>query len=291
MTSDVRIDDRPQSIREFQDWYMLEFDERLEEQDRGLKNWYDYNCDEGTDVLKESLFWKGLQRARPRFERLYKARHGPSTLWASELQPTKIGFKPLVSAIDKSYRRNVVENKEPWPTPPKLKWPNGEENGLQDYKDVRLWVGPRNWLTEFSDIYRVRFIANYIDGVLFLTERIKELAENEGQSECSVDLKNTPNGYFAAHLDIRQPLVLLDFETREEREETVTLEVQITTAIQSTLLEIQHELYSLSRLNPDPTTWQWKYNDAEFQVNYMGSTLHLLEGMMVRARDERRYKE
>lgn len=288
MTSNVRTDDRPQSVREFQEWYRVEFGERLEEQDRDLDNWYTYVCDQGAADLKESPFWKALQEARPSLERRYRLRHGPSTLWVSELQPKKIGNKKLESAIDKSFRQNVVHNEKPWPTPPELKQPVSEGATPQDYSDPRLWVGPRNWLTEFSDIYRVRFIANYIDGVLFLTEQISELAEKDAQTECSVDLKNTPHGYFASHLDIQQSLLLPDFETKEESEVAVTLEVQITTAIQSTLLEIQHELYSLSRLNPDPTAWQWQYKDPEFHVNYMGSTLHLLEGLIVKARDDRR---
>ena len=290
MTSNVRTDDRPQSVREFQEWYRIEFDEGLDEQDRDLDNWYTYVCDQGTAELQESLFWKALQEARPSLERRYRLRHGPSTLWVSDLQPKKIGSKPLASAIDKSYRRNVLENKNPWPTPPELKQSGAEDEDYspQDYKDSRLWVSPHNWLTEFSDIYRVRFIANYIDGVLFLTKRIKELAENDAQTTCNVDLKNTPYGYFASHLDIEQTLVLPGFKSAEERDITVKLEVQITTAIQSTLLEIQHELYSLSRLNPDPTEWQWQYEDPEFHVNYMGSTLHLLEGMILKARDERR---
>ena len=287
MTSNVRTGDRPQSVREFQEWYFEEFNERLGEQERSLTNWYNFVCAEGAEALQKSPFWEALQEAMPRLERRYELHHGPSTLWVRELQPKEIGKKPLESAIDKSFRKNVLENKKPWPTPPSLVQSDGEEDIPKDYSDPRLWVGPRNWLTEFSDIYRVRFIANYIDGVLFLTKRISEIAE-EAQIECSVDLKNTPHGYFASHLDIKQTITLPDFEMREDRDVKVTLEVQITTAIQSTLLEIQHELYSLSRLNPDPEVWQWEYRDAEFHVNYMGSTLHLLEGMMIKARDERR---
>ena len=47
-----------------------------------------------------------------------------------------------------------------------------------------------------------------------------------------------------------------------------------------------HRVYEKWRLSGTPLNWEWDYRNPAFSVNYLGSTLHYLEGMIVLARDQ-----
>ena len=68
----------------------------------------------------------------------------------------------------------------------------------------------------------------------------------------------------------------------------VRLEVQVTTTIQATISEMLHRVYENWRLTGPPPDWEWDHRNPAFSVNYLGSTLHYLEGMIVMARDQGR---
>ena len=60
----------------------------------------------------------------------------------------------------------------------------------------------------------------------------------------------------------------------------------MTTAIQATISDVLHRVYEEWRLSGPPENWEWDYRDPAFSVNYLGSTLHYLEGMIVLARGQ-----
>ena len=275
-------DDRPRSQEDYICWYNVEFDESL---DSGQpEQWYNQVTRSGHQILEESEFWKQLLGTLGHWDEEFRSDHNNFALLAHEL-PEEIGVKEFDSAVNKSFRLNVVTNKK-WPAPPEPPPYTAAEVGGDNPKDVRLWYGPHNWLTEFSDIFRIRLVASYFDGVRQLAEKAKELAERTTPLSPELHLIAQQDGYHAAHLLVRHELTIDDFRTREFVSAPVHLEIQITTDIQVKIITLLHNVYKNWRVHGTPSGWQWDYGSNAFAINYLGSTLHYLEGMMVRARDE-----
>ena len=280
MLDDLNADERPNQDG-FIDWYNGEFDEDL---DGGQPEyWYKQVTDTGRLALEDSEFWKLLLDALPTWNSAFMSDHNGHELLAPE-QPNEIGVKPFESAVNKSFRLNILNNKK-WPAPPEPPPRTAAKAEQGNPKDVLGWYGPHNWLTEFSDIFRIRLVASYFDGVKHLAERVKELAEQTTQHPPELSLIAEQNGYHAAHLSVRHDLIVDDFKTRELIPAQVHLEIQITTDIQAKIITMLHKVYERWRVQGTPSGWQWDHGSTAFAINYLGSTLHYLEGMMVIARD------
>ena len=281
MLDDPNIGERP-TLEEYIRWYNEEFDQVL---DGGQSaQWYRQVTDAGSAGLERSEFWKELQEALPSWDTAFKLAHKNHELLASSDRPTAIGIKTYESAVNKSYRKNRLEN-ERWPDPPEPPPYTASEVPEDNAEDVRRWYGPHNWLTDFPDIFRIRLVVSYFDGVRHLAEKVKELAERTTQHTPQLHLRAQQDGYHAAHLLVYHELTIDDFRTREFVSSRVSLEIQITTDIQAKIITMLHEVYKEWRVQGPPTGWQWDYESTAFAINYLGSTLHYLEGMMVRARD------
>ena len=249
------------------------------------EQWYDLVTDAGIRRLEESDFWQNLQASLRAWETSFKADHEDYSLFGSTQQPKRIVKKTFESVLNKSYRWNVRENSN-WPDPPKK--PTGIDSEELDPHDPRLWFGPHNWLTDFPDIYRTRLATTYFDGVGYLAEKVKELAEQTTQLPPCLRRRASRDGYHAAHLWVYHRLDIFDYDNGDPQPVEARLEIQVTTAIQATIGEMLHRVYEDWRMNGPPPDWEWDQNNPAFSVNYLGSTLHYLEGMIVVAREKGR---
>ncbi|SCL21188.1 hypothetical protein GA0070616_2230 [Micromonospora nigra] len=216
-----------------------------------------------TDVSASGAWKEILERLRE-FNDEYTIATGYQLL-ASRDTP-KIYLKPYDSLLDKSYRKNVVNNKQ-WPEPP--------ESG---------WITPANWYQLTNDIVRTTLVVKYLDGVDFLAKKLEAIAEERGH-EFSVDFEARDEGYYAAHcyLCFEVEVPKLDWDTEVVR---VRLEIQVTTQLQDVIRKLTHDYYERRRSLPDSRDkkWQWDYESPEFLPNYLGHILHYVEGMIMEVR-------
>ena len=265
-------------------WYDREFGDNL---GSGIaEQWYETVTDDALRSLEGSRFWKQLPANLEDWNSAFTADHGGYTLFEPTTRhPNEISKKPFDSVINKSYRWNVFEN-ENWPDPPRRAPSTATDLEERDRQDQRFWFGPHNWLTDFPDIFRVRLTTTYFDGVRYLADRIRDLAEQSTPQLPEVRLRAAHDGYHAAHVKIFHPLDTVDYENGDPISIHVQLEVQVTTTIQDTINKMLHRVYEAWRMTGPPQNWEWDHRSSAFAVNYLGSTLHYLEGMIVMARDE-----
>ena len=175
--------------------------------------------------------------------------------------------KPFDSVVEKSFRKNVVANRN---------WPDAPDSG---------WITPENWFYELNDIVRTMLVVKYLDGVRFLMNKIAEL--------CTVfkfkyhgDMEARDEGYYAGHsyFITEYELPTKNWQTRRD---AVRVEVQVTTQLQDVIRRLSHRHYANRRLEfePNPVKWQWRYDDPEFTPNYLGHILHYVEGMIMEVRN------
>ncbi len=92
----------------------------------------------------------------------------------------KFEVKEYESAINKSYRSNIVENRK-WPSPPKWNWTTNE-----------------NWFSNLNDIVRTTFVCKFLDGPAFLAKKLEEKAKSLGL-KCEIRPQERDSGYYAVH--------------------------------------------------------------------------------------------
>ena len=276
--------DKP-SHEEYTQWYNRWFEDDLES--GGAEQWYEVITDAGLRRLEESDFWQKLQDSMHLWDASFMADHEGYPLFGATQQPKEIGKKSFQSVLNKSFRWNVLRNGN-WPDPP-VKSPSTVPKADElDPHDPLAWFGPHNWLTDFPDIFRTRLSTTYFDGVGYLAEKVKELAQQTTLESPCLRLRAGPDGYHAAHIWIYHPLDTFDYENRDHVSVPVRLEIQVTTAIQSTISDMLHHVYEDWRLTGPPPNWEWDHNNPAFSVNYLGNTLHYIEGMIVIARERGR---
>ena len=252
---------------------------------RTADKWYEITTDHCIAALNRSEFWRQLQTALPDWSVEFSAEHEGYPLLAVDLQPKEIQRKSFRSAINKSFRWNILSN-DNWPDPPERSPSTSPEPGETDRYDGSAWYGPKNWLLDFPDIFRTRLTTTYFDGVRYLADKVKNLAEETTSTAPELKYKASLEGYHAAHVLSYHDLDIIDYENGGLVRVQVSLEVQVVTTIQDTIINMLHSVYDNWRLNGTPPDWQWDYRNPAFSVNYLGSTLHYLEGMIVLARDQ-----
>jgi len=214
------------------------------------------------DVESSSL-WQQLLGSLRNIEDEYTS-FSDFRLFVTQETP-EIVQKPYESVLEKSFRKNILLNKH-WPEPP--------DGG---------WITPANWFERTNDIIRTMMIVKYLDGVEFLVNRIREIAD-EHSSKFSVDYEASDEGYYAAHcypvfeLDVPK----LDWDTEKQ---AIRLEIQVTTQLQDVIRKLTHKYYEQRRAQEIPSRkWQWNYASPEFVPNYLGHILHYVEGMIMDVR-------
>ncbi len=230
-----------------------------------MRNRYDSVASKIRETFESSSFWRELvARLRDYGEEYLLATAYP--LFTAPQPPTVL-TKRFAAFLQKTFRRNVLEN-DGWPAAP----PNG-------------WVLPDNWYARVGDIVRTSLVVKYLDGVDFMTDRIMSLCR-EHALECEVSLEAREEGYYAAHVAVAQRVEVPrpDWDTEKL---DATVEIQVTTQLQDVIRILLHRYYEARRerrAQPD-VKWQWDYKSDEFLANYLGHILHYAEGMIMEVRD------
>ena len=266
----------------YMDWYSRTFQDDLD--DGRAEQWHEQVTVKGVNDLRGSLFWTELQNQLPVWNAIFKAEHDDYDLLAPD-QPKDIGSKSFRSSVNKAFRWNILNN-EVWGLPPEKRPSSAPSDGDPDPEDVAYWYGPHNWIQDFPDVFRIRLVSMYFDGVRFLAEKVRELAESTTDKLPELRYIASLDGYHAAHIWVYHPLTVLDYDTRDFVSVQVRLEIQVTTTIQAAIVQMLHRVYEDWRVNGVPDAWEWDYENPAFSVNYLGSTLHYLEGMIVMARQQ-----
>lgn len=232
-----------------------------------------------TSIMKtefeKSTFWKSLCQHLNSANDEYLASTGYQLLIST--RPPEVFIKPFRSILDKSFRLDVLTNRN-WPKEPPRKG----------------WVTPENCYSKINDILRTSFVVKYLDGINFLIEQIKRISAQEGSGTVlqGVSLEARDNGYYAAHI-----YVVRDFTIPGAKWDTEqisgTVEIQIRTQLQDAINKLTHKYYEARRVRTysENEGWQWRYDKEEFAANYLGHILHYVEGMIMDIRDKQRKAE
>jgi hypothetical protein len=237
--------------------------------DERLRNRYSTVAEAIRNNLRHSDLWRDCVAGLREFDAEYQTAHGYPLLDLSQVPELLV--KPFSSFLLKTYRKNILDNVA-WPAPP-------PSTG---------WIVPNEGLSLMNDIVRTRFVVKYLDGVAFLVERFRVVAEKH-HIEYRSDLEAREEGYYAAHAYVSRT-----FEVPAEKWDTerieATAELQITTQVQELITRLLHRYYKERRaaLPPQSEKWQWDYKSDEFSANYLGHILHYVEGMIMEIRDKQR---
>ena len=282
----MAIDDREKpTFEEYSDWYYAEFADDL--LGGKARQWYGRATTTAREAWETSSFWQQLLKRIASWDSYFRIEHNDYSLFSTLPRDIEIHAKPFKSVLNKSFRWNIRDNVT-FPQPPPRIERYIEYPDASDRHDPRLWFGPQNWLSTFPDIIRTRFVTTYFDGVRYLADRIVELATGTTSKPPELQLRASQYGYFAAHIRVYRDLKVLDYDHSDPISIHVPMEIQVTTTIQDTISKMLHVVYDNWRTTGPPRDWEWNHKDPAFSVNYLGSTLHYLEGMIVMARDARR---
>lgn len=256
-------DNRPLSVEEYVEWAKKKLNVELSNK---TERWYNSNARAIINTAQAHPFFAKLDEALLQDEEAYKQAHSVGLMMRRELHLLQ---KPYSSMLDKSLRKNVLENPS-FPKPPK--------DG---------WFVPETWFAQNNDIVRSTLVCKYIDGPKFLVSRFEERARVLGLSLRSKSQQND-DGYYAYHFYVRLPVELDWFDWRSKTE-SVEIEVQITTQLQEVLRALTHKLYEVRRLASasDPHSWKWEVMTKRFKAAFLGHTLHMLEAAIVELRDSK----
>jgi hypothetical protein len=231
------------------------------------RNRYETNLQNAQTALEDSRFMMEFQAFLAQQEEEYKRKMGAGLLMSSELIPVR---KPFRSAVTKSYRANVLSNRN-FPNPPK-----------------RGWTNPDNWYERFDDLIRSVLVCKFLDGPKVLALALDEFVDVVGLT-CRHVPRSTDDGYYAFHHYTGIPVHIVD-AAWQTHETTVQFEIQLTTQLQEVLRQLTHPLYEQARVAKDrkDDSWKWEYDAPRFRTSYLGHTLHMIEAVIVQVRDSLR---
>jgi ppGpp synthetase/RelA/SpoT-type nucleotidyltranferase len=202
--------------------------------------------------------------------------------WAEEYQKTKfsqlfmadslsivLDKKPYKSMIDKTFRYNVLWNKN---------FPDAPDKG---------WITLDNIYSNINDIIRTIIVCKFIDGPQFVTEKLKGYSDELGLVAYYYT-QERDEGYYAYHNYVWFDVEILDTDWKSHKDK-IRLEIQVTTQLQEILKELTHQYFEESRLDPASydQKWKWEFSTGKFKAGYMSHTLHLLESIIVDLRDKK----
>lgn len=230
----------------------------------GYESYYDSVTLSMKNQFQESTFWKSLTTKLPYYHDQYYQEKNGYELYSSSSNSIVLLIKPFTSFIDKTYRKNVVEN---------IYWPQQPEKGF---------YVPENWFSRINDVLRTLIVVKYLDGVEYFENNIR----NECENKCEINKEAKEEGYYAIHIH-----VFNEFEIPNRKLGTrlipSSVEIQITTQLQEVIRRLLHKFYEEKRSKPKViSSWQWDYKSDEFAANYLGHILHYIEGMIMDIRDK-----
>jgi len=257
---------KPEDIEEYKQWLKDVHDIEISTK---TKTYYNTVTNSIKTHFEKSNLWLQLTENLNRYDQEYLLDKGYHLLTVSN---TKLQIKPFDSIIEKTFRKNILYNKN-WPELPR---PNAQ------------WITPDNWYTLINDTVRTLFVVKYLDGVSFLINKIKSLCK-ENETECKSVLEARTEGYYAAHLYIKKEFEVPG-ELWDPKKINAKIEIQITTQLQDVIRKLLHKHYETRRLQTKKPNvmWQWDYRSDEFSTNYLGHILHYIEGMIVEIREKQK---
>lgn len=222
--------------------------------------------------FRSSSIWQDLNSNLTNINAEYLSSTGYQ-LFIDKFKP-KLVTKPFKSFLEKSFRKNILFNKN-WVIDNDPKPPNGG------------WVTPDNWYEKTNDILRTCFIVKYLDGVEFLIEKIVAHCESYSLT-CNKEYEARDEGYYDVHIYTQYKFEIpkLNWDTEAKN---ISIELQITTQVQDVIGTLTHKYYEQRRLKMNKRTdkkWQWDYESEEFTPNYLGHILHYVEGMIMEVRKQ-----
>jgi len=259
----TRVVTRPTTVQEYVEWHNAR--DGLGLIRPAHREHYDLVTSALLERLPTSPFWQDLGEGLREWHDAYTLKTGYPLLQDTDCPA--VCSKPYDSLLDKVLRRNALQNGL-FPDPP----PAG-------------WLGPDNWFEQVHDIIRTTVVVKYIDGVVYLVERLDDLCGQLGLS-CRADLEAREEGYYAAHFCVQLPFRVPSIEWDTE-ERLVWLEIQVTTQLQDVIKRLLHHYYERTRASAwaGSSSWKWDYGSDEFATNYLGHILHYVEGMIADIRD------
>lgn len=235
---------KPRTISEYIEWGRNTLSVDFE--DSRSNNLYTTNLQVIFNTVSDHVFFRELDGQLARWSEDYENQTN------SQLLMDKSSFvlliKPYESALDKSFRANIILN-ENFPEPPK-----------------KGWVTPENLFKCFNDGVRGSLVCKFIDAPSFLTNKLAEYAAR-------LDLKSRrysqerDEGYYAYHFYVKFKVDLLDKDWQKQESE-VEVEIQVTTQLQEVLRSLTHQFYEQKRLQPesDSSKWKWDYTSNRFEL-------------------------
>ncbi|EIN4364571.1 hypothetical protein ACEV8V_22965 [Vibrio parahaemolyticus] len=257
------MDEKPKTLEEYFAWA----NETLASpfQDDAVGNMYNANIATIRTAVEGHEFFQWLNDKSGQWCEEYIEKNG-CELYTSDSVPT-LHTKPFQSAIDKSFRFNVLWNGN---------FPEEPENG---------WITTANLVASFNDIIRGCLVCKYVDGPSYVTAKLTEYAEELGlENRCYSQERD--DGYYAYHFYVKIPVTLFnrDFTAYDTE---IEVEIQVTTQLQEVLRSITHKFYEKERSvdTNDVGKWKWDFESGKFKVGYLSHTLHLLESIILESRN------
>ncbi len=254
---------KPKNIDEYKLWLKNEHKIDI---DRKIKEHYISVTLRIKQEFEKSKIWNDIINKLSEYSDEYYIKTGYPLLMPN-FKP-EILIKSFNPFLLKTFRKNVILN-ENWPKPP--------QGG---------WFLPNNWFSRINDIIRTLIVVKYLDGVEFIIEKIRRIAD-KNKKKCNYFFESTEDGYYAAHFYLNEKFEIprIDWDTEII---DINIEIQITTQLQEVIRQLLHKYYEQKRLlvvsSGDEIPWQWNYEKEEFLANYLGHILHYIEGMIMKIR-------
>lgn len=252
------------SLSEYPEWLSkttgIAIDGQLERQ-------FKLNVIAAFTTAQDHPFIRGLEASLANIAAQYEQQHGAQLFTDDEPPSLEILQKTFASALDKSFRKNVIKN---------TNFPSEPTGG---------WLVPRDWFSKMNDLIRGSLTCRYIDGPRFVAEKLHEIAKAGGHKS-RFDPVQLDRGYYAYHFYIE---IDTDIPYLVQSRTPVLLEIQLTTQLQEIVLDLTHRFYEDLRLkeadHQRDDQWKWEYKSARFKASYLSHTLHLLEGLIAEVRE------
>ena len=218
--------ERP-TLEQYADWAKehIGFDPK----DEQFQRRYSQNTKSIRTAIEQSDEWSRLSAAFSGLATKYKNDFHVSLFTEPGWQPT-LHIKPLSSAVEKTYRSNVIGNKD-FPSPPQ--------------NDHTKWITEENIFSEFHDLVRCRIVCRYMDGPQYICDNAKDIVGDDIVT--SAHSMETELGYYAWHLGVVVPTTIVRSNGNID-DQNVQFEVQLTTHLNDVLNDLTHSFYEDRRL-------------------------------------------
>ena len=220
----------------------------------GTRNRYETNVQTIQNAVQESPFFRNLNAYLTEQGSEYQRKTGGELLFSKEFTILR---KPFNSAVEKSFRQNVLDNRH----------------------------FPDTWYGHFNDLVRGTLICKFFDGPDFLAKALEAYAAANGLKS-QYSSRSNERGYYAFHHYTEFPFEIVDNLWASQTVQA-QLEIQLTTQLQEVLRELTHPLYEQIRTKPlkRDESWKWEHETPRFKTSFLGHTLHMIEAVILQVRD------